>query len=288
MSEVSPQNRLNELSPQEWLRFTKTWFVHNPPPRKRNEFLHPAKYPENMIEEFIRFFTKSGQVVFDPFLGTGSTLVASYNTKRNGVGIELQKKYASIAQDRLKILESQLRLDEQGAGQSCKQVVIEGNSSDIEKIWKQYSLPKVDLVITSPPYGPMLNKKGLASKDREDKGLDTKYSEDEQDIGNAKGYEDFLEKLMRIFVQIKPKIRENGHLVVVLQNYMNKGNYMMLAWDFAREMSKHYQFRGERVWCQDNKTLYPYGYKYSFVPNVHHHYCLIFKNLLPTEGDQSK
>ena len=278
MSEVSPYNRLNELNAKEWLKFTKTWFIHNPPPRKKDEMLHPAKYPEDMIEKFIRYFTKSGQVVFDPFLGTGSSLVACYNSQRNGIGIELQKKYADIAKERLKKLEGQLQLTETGAKQSCKQLILQANSTEIDYLWQQYSLPEIDLVITSPPYGPMLNKKGLASKEREDKGLDTNYSEDKEDLGNAENYEDFLEKLMKIFIKIKPRVKEGGYLVVVLQNYMHKGEYKMLAWDFARQMAKHYQLRGERIWCQDNKTLFPYGYKYSFVPNVHHHYCLVFKN----------
>ncbi len=275
MGEVSPKNKLNELSAQEWLRFTKTWFVHNPPPRKNSEVLHPAKYPEKMIEDFVRFFTKSGGVVFDPFLGTGSTLVACYNSNRSGIGIELQEKYATIARERLKRLELPIKLDDRGM--NTKQLVLQGNSAKIDELWKEYTLPLVDLVITSPPYGPMLKKKGLVSKEREKEGLDVKYSDDLNDLGNATGYDDFLKKLMEIFVQIKGKVKDGGHVVVILQNYMDKGEYKMLAWDFAREMTKHFQLRGERVWCQDNKTLYPYGYRYSFVPNVHHHYCLIFK-----------
>ena len=198
MSEVPPLNRLNELNAKEWLKFTKTWFVHNPPPRKKKEVLHPAKYPENMIQGFIEFFTKSGEVIFDPFLGTGSTLVACHNSKRNGIGIELQKKYADIAQFRIKELESQLKLGEDGAKLNCKQLVINNNSSKISKIWSDFSLPMIDLVITSPPYGPMLNKKGLVTKEREQKGLDLKYSEDENDLGNAKNYDDFLKKLAKI------------------------------------------------------------------------------------------
>ena len=279
MSNGSEENRLNNLSSADWLKFTKTWFVHNPKPRKKNELLHPAKYPEEMIKDFILFFTKEGGVVLDPFLGTGSTLVAAYGTKRNGIGIELQEKYAEIAQQRIKELEPQLRLDVQGAGQFCKQLVLQDDSQNIDLIWDKYSLPLIDLVITSPPYGPMLNKKGLASKKRETKGLDTKYSEDEKDLGNAKDYESFLKKLVSIFIKIKSKIKQGGHMVVILQNYMDQGNYTTLAWDFVSGIRSHFQFRGEKIWCQDNKTLYPYGYRYSFVPNVHHHYCLIFKRL---------
>ena len=273
------ENKLNELSAKEWLKFTKTWFVHNPPPRKKNEVLHPAKYPESMIEEFVSFFTKPGALVFDPFLGTGSTLVACHNSSRNGVGIELQEKYSKIAQERLKVMEGQLKLVDSGAKMDCKQLVINGDSGDVEKFWREYSLPEIDLVITSPPYGPMLKKKGLASKEREDKGLDTKYSEDEQDLGNVNDYEEFLERLEKLFVKIKPRVKVGGYLVVILQNYREGPEFKTLAWDFSARMKKHYLMSGCRVWCQDNKTLYPYGYRYSFVPNVHHHYCLVFKKV---------
>lgn len=282
MTTANTPNKLNELSAQEWLRFTKTWFVHNPPPRKKNEVLHPAKYPENMIAEFVAFFTKPGAVVFDPFLGTGSTLVACHNTNRNGIGIELQQKYADIARERISALEPQRKLQD-GHKLLCKQVVLQANSLDVDKIWKDYALPPIDFMITSPPYGPMLNKKGLVSKEREEEGLDVNYSSDEQDLGNAPSYEEFLQQLRDIFVKIKPHLKEGAHLVVIIQNYMNKGEYKTLAWDVGKELSKHFQLRGERIWCQDNKTLYPYGYKYSFVPNVHHHYCLIFKKIMDKE-----
>lgn len=257
------ENRLNELSAQEWLRFTKSWFVHNPPPRKKEERLHPAKYPEGMIEEFIRFFTKRGELVFDPFLGTGSTLVACSNCGRKGVGIELQEKYGKIAQERVK-------------GDEGQKVSI-GDAFEAKEIWKENKLPLIDFLITSPPYGPMLNKKGLVTEEREEKGWDIKYSEDERDLGNILNYREFVSRLAELFRGIKPLLKEGAYLVVILQNYREGKIYRTLAWDFGREMEKYFDLVGERLWCQNNKTLYPYGYRYSFVPNVHHHYCLIFR-----------
>jgi DNA modification methylase len=70
-------NRLNDLDSKTWLKFQKSWFVHNPPPRKKDVLRHPAKFPESLAQEFIEFFTKRGQVVLDPMVGTGSTLVAA-------------------------------------------------------------------------------------------------------------------------------------------------------------------------------------------------------------------
>ena len=99
---LSPYNSLNDLTGKEWIKFTKSWFIHRPPRRKNDEILHPAKYPETLVEEFIRFFTKKSAWVLDPFLGTGSTLIAAGNSNRNGVGIEIMNKYFNTSKKRIK------------------------------------------------------------------------------------------------------------------------------------------------------------------------------------------
>ena len=251
------QNRLNEMDAKAWLKFTKTWFVHNPKPRGTKEKLHPAKFPESLIEEFVLFFTKKGEIVLDPFLGTGSTLVACDTTGRKGVGIELLEKYAAIAR-----------------GRTSGQVIV-GNALDVEKLVYE----KVDFVITSPPYGPMLNKKGLAQEKRAEENLDTKYSDESADLGNIGNYEEFIRQLASVFRNVKKVLKEGKYLVIIIQNYRDGGVYRTLAWDIAKALTGDYTLVGERMWCQDNKTLYPYGMGYSFVPNVHHHYCLVLRNV---------
>jgi len=92
------RNRLNHLDPKTWLKFQKSWFIHNPPPRKKGVLQHPAKFPETLVQEFIEFFTKRRQTVLDPMVGTGSTLVACMRSGRHGVGIELNPRYMEIAE----------------------------------------------------------------------------------------------------------------------------------------------------------------------------------------------
>jgi hypothetical protein len=87
-------NRLNDLDPKAWLKFQKSWFVHNPPPRRKDVLRHPAKFPETLSQEFIEFFTKRGGVVLDPMAGTGSALVAALRSGRHSYGIELNPAYA--------------------------------------------------------------------------------------------------------------------------------------------------------------------------------------------------
>ena len=251
------QNKFNELSSQDWLKFTKSWFIHNPKPRKEAEKLHPAKFPESLVKEFILFFTKNGETVVDPFAGTGSTLVACDETGRKGIGIELLEKYAAIARKR------------------TKQKVIVGNAVDVDKLMQS----RIDFVVTSPPYGPMLNKKGLAQNKRKEGKLDTAYSDSEDDLGNMTDYELFVQKVALVFQQLKKNLKDGGYIVVILQNYRDGKIYRPLAYDVARALTSDYALVGERIWCQDNKTLYPYGLGYSYVPNVHHHVCLIMRKM---------
>ena len=227
------QNKLNDLDSKEWLKFTKTWFVHHPKARKETDKLHPAKFPESLVEQFISFFTKRGETVLDPFLGTGSTLVACDETGRKGIGVELAEKYAVIARKR------------------TKQRVIVGDSLKIDTLVHD----TVDFVITSPPYGPMLNKKGLAQNKRKEEKLDTRYSDDALDLGNVADYGLFVDSLCTVFKKIKPLLREGKYLVIILQNYRDGKIYRPLAWDVARGLSQDYMLVGERIWCFHPETL---------------------------------
>src|SRR5450830_1653671 len=146
------KNKLNDLDPRSWLKFQKSWFIHNPPPRKKGVLVHPAKFPETMAQEFIEFFTKRGGTVLDPMAGTGSTLVAALRAGRHSYGIELNPKYAGIA--RQIIADERLALGASVEGLTSK--VITGDALSAN----DYKLPTLDYLLTSPPYWDMLRAKG--------------------------------------------------------------------------------------------------------------------------------
>jgi adenine-specific DNA-methyltransferase len=62
---------------------------------------HPCIYPTAMIERIIKMSTQIGDVVLDPFLGSGTTLVAARKLKRIGLGIELDDRYSEIIEKRI-------------------------------------------------------------------------------------------------------------------------------------------------------------------------------------------
>jgi DNA modification methylase len=262
-----PRNTLNDLSGKEWVRFLRSWFkfdaLHSDLEEEKKVTVecrqHPATFSPTMISEFIRFFTKAQMKVLDPFSGIGSTLVACDRTERLGYGIDINPKFVDIAIKRT----------------TNKQTIILGNTMRIDEM----DLPKIDFCITSPPYWSMLHKIDVNQQVRVSKGLATKYSDLEEDLGNIADYGEFLKKLLSIFDKIYAILRQGAYLTVITQNIINGGVMIPFAWDLAIRMTTDlkYVLKKEKIWCQDHKTLHPFGYPYAWVSNTHHHYCLVFR-----------
>ena len=72
---------------------------------------HSAVFPESLPEWFIKLFTKEGDLVLDPFVGSGTTSVVAKRLKRNSVGIDLMQEYIDYAKERIeKINDKQLSI----------------------------------------------------------------------------------------------------------------------------------------------------------------------------------
>jgi DNA modification methylase len=270
------RNQLNELEPKSWLLFQKSWFIHNPPPRRKGVLRHPAKFPETMAQEFIEFFTKRGQVVLDPMVGTGSTLVAAMRGGRHSFGIELNPIYANIA--RQMIAEEATILGKTVDG-LCTQVIT-GSAAQLARFTAQYKIPTIDYILTSPPYWDMLHTQGAASQRRRrtDPSLDVYYSSDPEDLGNITDYNEFIERLASIYETLQPFLRPRAYLTIIVKNVKKGGHLYPLAWDLARRLAQTYTLKDEKLWLQDNQRLSPYGLGNAWVSNTFHHYCLQFRN----------
>ncbi|MEK7440437.1 MAG: DNA methyltransferase, partial [Chloroflexota bacterium] len=266
-----PLNRLNDLEPREWLKFQKSWFTHNPPPRKKGVLQHPAKFPETLAEEFIRFFTKKDQTVLDPMVGTGSTLIAALRSSRRSIGIELNSKYAAIARE---IVEEEIGSRGKRLPKKYRPQIFNDDASNAVNL----NLPSIDYVITSPPYWDMLRMRGSETqKKRQSAGLDVFYSDDARDVGNIADYESFVEQLCRIYESLRPLLKDKAYLTIIVKNVKKGGKIYPLAWDIARRLSKTYTLKDEKIWVQDNQRLAPYGLNSAWVSNTFHHYCLQFR-----------
>ncbi|HYY91136.1 MAG TPA: DNA methyltransferase [Candidatus Dormibacteraeota bacterium] len=274
-------NKLNELSGKEWIKFTKSWFVHRPEPRGDRKVRHPAPFPESLVRDFILFFTKRNQLIVDPFLGTGSTLVAAVEAERSGVGFEIAEKYSEMSRARIaEALDARRNITTSAQKSVPLAEVVTADSNRLSEIWRKNGYPPADYCITSPPYWNQLKRNSIRQKQRKARGLDTEYSNDPEDLGNIEHYPEFLTAIKHVFDEVYKIMRPKGYLTIITNNIFTSGRMYPLAFDMVSTLSQEpyaWTPKDEKVWCQDDKTLLPLGVYNAWVGNRHHQYCLIFR-----------
>jgi hypothetical protein len=112
---------------------------------------------------------------------------------------------------------------------------------------------------------------------RKAKGLQTNYSDHENDLGNLDDYENFVTVLMDIYEKTIVKLKSGGHFTIIVKNIKKKGKLYPLAFDLTFRLKEFIHFKQCGFWCQDDLQIAPYGYKHTWVSNTFHHYCLTFQ-----------
>lgn len=72
--------------------------------------IHPTQKPLALIEKLINEFTKYGDLILDPFMGSGTTAVACHKLKRRYIGFELDEEYFNLANERLDAVKAQISI----------------------------------------------------------------------------------------------------------------------------------------------------------------------------------
>ncbi len=268
-------NPLNDLLAKEWLPETITVFSQKGLGAKSEdaqiERQHPAPFSFQDIARHIKFFTKEGDIVLDPFVGVGSTLKACSYENRKGIGIELNPKYAEL---------SRLRVEKE-VPKTCiykdEQVVI---NDDCISATESFEDSSIDFIITSPPYWNILETTDHKANIRASENLDTKYSDNSLDLGNIDDYDTFLDIISNYFGSCSRILKSKKYMAIIVSDFRKLDRYYIFHADLAREIEKKSKFKlkGIKILYQRHKSIFPYGYPYSFVPNVHHQNVLIFQN----------
>lgn len=93
---------ISDIEREEFIQWTNGLWTFSGESKKR--IGHPAPFPVELPRRCIKLFSYVGDTVLDPFLGSGTTLVALNELNRNGIGIEIDPDYCSLAKERVKQL----------------------------------------------------------------------------------------------------------------------------------------------------------------------------------------
>lgn len=271
-----PVNQLNDLTATEWIQETVSVFVQKGLGTGHKdaqiEKQHPAPFSFQDVARLITFFTKKDGVVLDPFCGVGSTLKACALNNRKGVGIEIVEKYVGFTKQRLEAEVGNNFLYNQD-----QKIILGDSLKEIKKFDDNY----FDFIVTSPPYWSILTKKAdhKVKSQRIANNLDTKYSEMKEDLGNIEDYDKFLDVLSKFFINCSRILKPKKYICIIVSDFRNKEKYYMFHADLANKLEGHnFTLKGVTVLYQRHKSIFPYGYPYSYVPNIHNQYILIFQN----------
>lgn len=172
---------------------------------------HPAKANVYMTQALIEYVSEPGEMILEPFGGTGTTMVAALIGRRVTI-IELEKGYQEIIQQGMK------SLDSFAPGAAAQISLLPG---DVKRI-----LPIVnfaDHIVTSPPYGNILRKKTMDkfTADTMTEGILT-YSESPENIGNLNDfmYRQVMEKVYKKFYDT---LKPGGTLSIIIKDHIEKG-----------------------------------------------------------------
>lgn len=287
------KKHLNDLSGKDWLIHSKSVFMDNiddrsllldeqkainqgvmlsqAPPRDDLKKAHPATFSEKDVAKLIRFFTKTNEVVLDPFLGSGSTAIASMDENRRCVGFELYKEWFEIAKK---------RTEKHGVdNDNCTKPFIA--QSDSLSGMRQLDEQSIDFIVTSPPYWGILDKKDhKAKKERIANGLATKYGDNEADLANTGTYVEFLDALELHFLEYHRLLKDRKYAAVIVSDFRHKQRYYLFHANIAERMEKAgFTIQGVVNLVQDNKKLYPYGYPTTYVSNISNQFVVIGRKL---------
>lgn len=98
---ISSATKKNRKAKEFGLRFN----VWEMPSEKNNRTGHPAPFPERLVMDHILTWSNEGDIILDPFMGSGTTAVAAIKTNRHFIGFELSEEYCEIAEKRLNNIE---------------------------------------------------------------------------------------------------------------------------------------------------------------------------------------
>jgi len=294
---IHPRNTLNELSGEEWLYFTKSVWTTAYPSELGHALRrqHGANKPPRLMARVIEFFTKSGELVLDPFAGVGGTLLgaAIARAPRRALGIELSprwaKVYAEVVAEAVAARDAatgpelaDLGQNDPGGPRSFDPSGCELRVGDALQILPTLADESVDFVATDPPYNVQLRMTmsggklaGEFSNRRTDYAMVT---DDPADLANAADYPAFLDQMTDVLRELARVLRRGRYAVLIVRDAYIEGQYVFTGSDLAaRAATVGLVPKGDLIWYQAGTRLRPYGYPNGFVPNITHQHLLVLR-----------
>lgn len=284
--EQQRKKTFNGLCASEWAELSRSVWNDVSSARQKHHLKHGATYPEKLCTRLINMYSKKGDVVLDPFLGTGTTVTAAIKERRNAIGIELTDRFFEVASDTVLEAAESSEFALFNSEPLGKYKLYKGDCSEVLK-----KIPdnKVQLTITSPPYADLIHKvvedRTLRHKNStfvtENNATTNLYSDDSRDLGNMH-MEQYICKVEEIMRELFRATKPGGYNAWVVKDFRdtkNKIPYVDLHSKIAAagEMAG-FKYHDLIIWDQNqHRKLVLLGYPSVFYVNQNHSYIVVMR-----------
>lgn len=241
-----PPTHINCLTAKEWLKSQLgVWQFSYEGRDIRDKNLHPATFPISLSRKVIELFSHKGELVLDPFVGSGTTLIAAADSDRNAVGFDLQQHYLDLCERRLKQQSSLFN--------TTKQFAVQDDARNIRNYLPENALA---LIWTSPPYANLLNRerKNKSRRDRKNEQLGKieQYSQDARDLGTMP-IAAYTNTMGDIFESLLPLLRPKAHCVINVPDMWWENQRITIHVALIEELRRRgYELRNIIIWDRTN------------------------------------
>ena len=260
-------NRINDIDLHRWEEYDEIitdslWIFE----KRDTSGAHLGWYWGNFIPQIPRQlmlrYTKKGDWVLDPFVGSGTTLIECRRLGRNGIGIELNPKVAQKAR-------KMINKEENRHNVITEVVVGDSREIDIKSVLDKYGIKQVQFVIMHPPYHDII-----------------KFSDDERDLSNAECVDDFLRMFCEVIDNVLQYLEEGRYFAIVIGDKYSKGEWIPLGFYVMDEVLKRgYRLKSivvknfeETRGKRNQKRLWRYRALVGGFYVFKHEYILLFQN----------
>ena len=239
-------SHLNCMTAKEWLKSQLgVWQFFYEARDIRDKSIHPATFPISLAKKVIELFTHEGEIVLDPFVGSGTTLVGANDLNRNAVGFDLQESYVQLCESRI--------VDSGNLFSDAHQIAVADDARNIPAYFEEST---VSLVWTSPPYSNLLNRrrKNKSRRDRKNEQLGKveQYSQDPRDLGTM-SLAEYTHCMGDIFERLLPILRPKAHCVINVPDMWWENKRITIHVSLIEELRKRgYELRNVIIWDRTN------------------------------------
>lgn len=242
-----PANHINCMTAKEWIKAQiGVWRFFYEGRDIRDKKRHPATFPISMARQCIDLFTHRGELVLDPFVGSGTTLVAARDAGRNAIGFDLSRAYVELSRERL-------------AGATRDSETQQLAVCDDARNIPNYIQPStVKLFVTSPPYANLLNR---ARRNKSRRGQERKngqygkveqYSQDPRDLGLLP-LDEYSTEMGAIFAGLLPLLQPKGHCVINVPDMWWENERITIHISIVEALRNvGYELRNTIIWDRTN------------------------------------